>query len=119
MRWWATTAKPCDERIELAAKADAEGRIEERRHKCESGGDQAEQRDACGEADRAGNGEDEADELGELQRWDGFAFGDRAEPGCDEALKDQAVRVLAGSAPRADREDHRLQAENHGRTGID
>ena len=68
---------------------------------------------------RADDGEDEADELGELQRWDGFAFGDRAEPGRDEVLKDPAVRVLAGSAPGADREDHRLKAEDHGRTGID
>ncbi len=61
-------AKPCDERIELAAEADAEGCVEERRDEREAGGDQTQQRDAAGEADDADDGEHEADQLGELQR---------------------------------------------------
>ena len=83
------TAQPCDERIELAAKADAEGRIEERRHQREAGGDQTEQRDAGGESDGADDGEDEADQLGELQRRHRFRLGDGREPGSDEALKNR------------------------------
>ena len=38
--------------------------------------------------------------------------------GATRRCEDQAVRMLAGPAPRADREHHRLQAEDHGRAGI-
>ena len=81
------TAKPCDERIDLAAEADAEGRVEERRDQREAGGDQADERNARGESDDADDGEHETDQLGELQRRHGLLLGDRREAGSDEAPK--------------------------------
>ena len=37
--------------------------------------------------------------------------------GATRRAEDQAVRMLTGAAPRADREDHRLHTENHRRGG--
>ena len=114
MRGTVRAREPCDERIDLAAEADAEGRVEERRHEREAGGDQAEKRDACGESDGADHREHEADQLGELQRRHGFLLGDGSETGSDEALEDQAVGMLTGPAPCADREDDGLDTQDHG-----
>ena len=104
----------CDERIDLAAKADAEGCIEERRHEREAGGDQADEWDARGEPDGAHRGEHEAHQLGELQRRHRLLLGDRSEAGCDEAAEQQAVGMLTGPTPGADREDDGLRAQNDG-----
>ena len=61
-----------------------------------AGCDQAEQRQACGEADGADDGEDEADELGEPQRRHRLALGDGPRPGSDEVGEDQPVRAWRG-----------------------
>ena len=54
------------------------------------------------------------DQLGELQRRHRLLLGDRSEAGCDEAAEEQAVGMLTGPAPRADREDDGLRAQNDG-----
>jgi hypothetical protein len=106
----------CDERVELTAKADAEGRVQERRHEREARGDEAQKRDADGEPDDADEREHEADQLGELQRRYRLPFGDRSEARGDERREHQAVRVPTGSTCRANREDDGLCAQDHGRT---
>ena len=83
----AVERRPCDERVDLAAQADAEGRVEEGRDEREAGGDQAEQLDAGGEADDADDGEHEADQLGELQRRHRLLLGDRVRAGERRALR--------------------------------
>jgi len=105
-------AQACDERVELAAEADAKGRVEE-------GCDQGERRRRqphCGrserETDGAGNGEEESDELGELQRRDGLLLGYGTESRSDERREELAVRVLARAAVRTDGEHDGLQPED-------
>ena len=70
--------------------------------------------EARGESDGADDGEHESDQLRELQRRHRLLLGDRCEPGGDELREDQAVRVLAWPAERADREHDGLHAEDHG-----
>ena len=69
---------------------------------------------AGGEPDDADDGEHEPDQLGELQRRHRLTLGDRCEPRSDELRENQAVRVLAWPAERADREHDGLHAEDHG-----
>ncbi len=91
----------CDERVHLAAKADAEGRVEEGRDQREGGGHQAEAaRSPSAKPAGADHREQEADELGELQRRHGLRLG-RPGPsrGATKAAEDQAVGVLARAAP--------------------
>ncbi len=98
--------------VELTAKADGEGGVEERGDQGEPGGDQSERAEPRCESDGADDGEDEPDQLRELQRRHRFLLGDRREPRRDQLGEDQTVRVLARPACRTDREHHRLQAED-------
>ena len=101
-----------DQRVELAAQADAEGRVQKGRHQCERGRDDADQGYAGGESGDADDREDQADQLGELQRRYGFALLDRSQPGRHEGGEHPPVGVPARAADGADREDHGLQAKN-------
>jgi hypothetical protein len=71
--------KSGDERVELAAKADAEGGVEQGGEQRERGGDYAEQRDRGGEADDPNDRENQPDQLGEFQRRHWFAFTGRGD----------------------------------------
>ena len=64
---------------------------------------------ARGETDGADDGEDEADQLGELQRRHRLTLGDRSEPRSDERGEHPAVGMLARTAARTDGEHHGLQ----------
>ena len=104
----AGISQPCDEWIDLAAEADAERGVEQGREQGEAGGDGADDRRPGQETDRAGECEDEADELREAQRRHGFAFADRRESRGDELAEDLAVRAALGAEYRSDREDDGL-----------
>ena len=111
-------AETGDERVELAAEADAEGRIEERGDQRERGGHQAQRRQPEGEAGSADHREQEADELGELQRRHGLPIRHGAEPRSDERGEEPPVGMPARASDRADGEHHGLQAEDDGRRDI-
>src|SRR3954464_11192828 len=74
---------PPGDQVELAAQAEARGRVEQGRHECESGGDGAQYRSAEEISRGTHDGEEQADELGEARRRLGLALAHRTEPGGD------------------------------------
>src|ERR1700738_1086791 len=98
------TPQPGDQRVQLTAQADAERGVEERGHESEPRGGFPEHRRAGGEPDDADRREDEADDLGELQRRYRFALGDWAEAGGDEVREEQPGWGCPGPGPRGGRE---------------
>src|SRR5271166_5316201 len=106
-------AEPGHRRVQLAPQADAERRVEERRDERERGRDLTEQGQSRRETYYPGDGEDEPDELGELQRRHRLARGDRAEPRRDQPGVHPPVRAQPRAAQRADREPDGLQEKQH------
>ena len=101
-----------DEGVKLAAQADAEGCVEESCGEGRGGGDQADQGRAGAESGNADDGEDQAHQLGELQRRHRFTLADRSQPRGHDVGEHQSVGIPAGTASGADREDDGLQSQN-------
>ena len=76
--------RPPDEQVQLAAQAEAGGRVEQGRHERQPGGDGAERRGAQQIAGGAHDGEEQADELGEPRRRLGLPLADRTQPRRDQ-----------------------------------
>src|ERR1700756_4231873 len=101
-------------RVELAAKADAEGRIQEGGHQSGRGGDNTQQWRDTGESGNAADSEDQADQLSELQWWHRFTFGDRSQPRRHDGGEHPSVGMTARPTQGADGKDNGLQAQNDG-----
>jgi hypothetical protein len=114
LRWTDDRPEARNERVKLAAKADAEGRVQEGGHQSGRSGDNAQQWRDTGESGNATDREDQADQLSELQRRHRFAFGDRSQPGRHDGGEHPSVGMTARSTQGTDGKDNGLQAQNDG-----
>src|SRR5947209_3148657 len=100
--------QPDQSKMNLAAEADVERGVEERRDERERGGDDTQSRHAGEIADRADGREAEPDRLREPRRCLRLELGRCREPRRDEAAVEHAVRREPQAGDRADSEDDGL-----------